>query len=260
MPLKVKRLLKTGQILPSNRYTAVINSSNLYLYPMSKHPGNLLKMMRIGFLSLLCVLGWSSSLRSQSNHPADAVKVVQISGKVVTSENDKIILLPYAVVAVKGTNRGTLTDISGFFSIVVRTDETLVFSVLGFKDAFFPIPDTLKGDRFSMVQMLTRDTILLPMAVIYPWPDPDNFTQEFLAMDVHNDLEDIAVENLSPERMEMLRQTLPSDGPEHTQLYLKQTNAKYYYEGQMKPQQIFNAFAWKEFIQAWKRGDFKKKK
>jgi hypothetical protein len=49
----------------------------------------------------------------------------------------KLILIPYAVVAVKGTSRGTLTDVSGFFSIVVRTDETLVFSVLGFKDAFF---------------------------------------------------------------------------------------------------------------------------
>lgn len=219
----------------------------------------MMNKLRIGFLGILCLLGWSASLCSQSN-PPNAIRVVQISGKVVTEENDRIILLPYAVVAVKGTSRGTLTDISGFFSIVVRTDETLVFSVLGFKDAFFPIPDTLTGDRFSMVQMLTQDTILLPTAVIYPWPDPDNFVQEFLAMDVHTDLEDIAAENMSTERMEMLRQTLPSDGPEHTQLYLKQQSAKYYYEGQLRPQQIFNAFAWKEFIQAWKRGDFKKKK
>ena len=94
---------------------------------------------------------------------------------------------------------------------------------------------------------------MLPVAIIYPWPDPDNFTQEFLAMDVHDDLEDIAAENVSPERMEFLRQNLPSDGPEHTQLYLKEQNKKYYYEGQIRPQQIFNVFAWKEFIDAWKR-------
>jgi hypothetical protein len=79
-------------------------------------------------------------------------------------------------------------------------------------------------------------------------------------MDVHDDLEDIAAENVSPERMQFLRENLPSDGPEHTQLYLKEQNKKYYYEGQIRPQQIFNAFAWKEFIDAWKRGDFKKKK
>jgi hypothetical protein len=190
----------------------------------------------------------------------DPVHVVQISGKVVTEENDRMIFIPYAVVAVKGTSRGTLTDMSGFFSIVVRTDETLVFSVLGYKDAFFPVPDTLTRDRYTMFQVMTRDTILLPAAVIYPWPDPDNFINEFLAMDVEDEMQAIAEENLSPENMEFLRQTLPSDGPEHTQLYLKQQSQKYYYEGQIRTPQIFNAFAWKEFIQAWKRGDFKRKK
>jgi hypothetical protein len=204
----------------------------------------------------LCFGTWLQAQESQK----EPVKVVQISGKVVSEENNRMIFLPYAVVAVKGTGRGTLTDVSGFFSIVVRTDETLVFSVLGFKDAFFHVPDTLTRDRYTMFQILTRDTILLPAAVIYPWPDPDNFIQEFLAMDVDNELEEIAAENLSEENIELLRQTLPSDGREHTQLYLKQQSAKYYYEGQIRTPQIFNAFAWKEFIQAWKRGDFKRKK
>ena len=190
----------------------------------------------------------------------ESAKVVQISGKVVTEENDRMMFIPYAVVAVKGTSRGTLTDLSGFFSIVVRTDETLVFSVLGYKDAFYHVPDTLTRDRYTMFQIMTRDTFLLPAAVIYPWPDPDNFVTEFLAMDVEDELEAIAAENLSPENMEFLRQTLPSDGPEHTQLYLKQHSQDYYYEGQIRTPQIFNAFAWKEFIQAWKRGDFKRKK
>ena len=219
----------------------------------------LMKKLGIALLLVINIIVIQFSASAQTGKPVEA-RVVQISGKVVTDENDKIVFLPFAVVAVKGTNRGTLTDVSGFFSIVVRTDETLVFSTLGYKDAYFPVPDTLTGDRFSMVQMMTRDTFLLPAAVIYPWPDPDNFTKEFLAMDVHNDLEDIAEENLSPEKMEMLRETVPTDGPEHTQLYLKQQSQKYYYEGQLKPQRIFDAFAWKEFIQAWKRGDFKKKK
>ena len=35
---------------------------------------------------------------------------------------------------------------------------------------------------------------------------------------------------------------------------------KYYYAGQVPPQNIFNPAAWGEFIKAWKRGDFKKKK
>ncbi|HZV45570.1 MAG TPA: carboxypeptidase-like regulatory domain-containing protein [Saprospiraceae bacterium] len=228
---------------------------------MSIIPRFLLNKLRISFLGVICIIVLVSKMDGQTNPPGTP-RVVQISGKVVTKEkdSDKPVLLPYVVVAVKGTNRGTYTDLTGFFSIVVRTDETLVFSVLGYKNAYYPIPDTLTGDYFSIVQILYQDTFMLPVTVIYPWPDPDNFTQEFLAMDVHDDLEDIAAENVSPERMQFLRDNLPSDGPEHTQLYLKEQNKKYYYEGQIRPQQIFNAFAWKEFIDAWKRGDFKKKK
>ena len=35
---------------------------------------------------------------------------------------------------------------------------------------------------------------------------------------------------------------------------------KTYYAGQIPPMNIFNPFAWAEFVKAWKRGDFKKKK
>lgn len=79
-------------------------------------------------------------------------------------------------------------------------------------------------------------------------------------MDVHDDLEDIAAENLSEKSMAELREYLPSDGVEHQTLYFKQKSQSYYYEGQIRPINLFNAFAWKEFIQAWKRGDFKAKK
>ena len=195
---------------------------------------------------------------AQSNK-TDSIHVVQISGKVVTVENDEIVEIPYAVVAVQGTHRGTLTDINGFFSIVVRTGETLAFSVLGFKDAFYHIPNTLTSDRYTWIQKMTSDTIQLAEAIIYPWPDPDHFNQEFLAMDVHDDLEDIAAENLSEKAMVQLREYLPADGQENTSYYLRQQSQDYYYEGQIRTSKLLDAFAWKEFIQAWKRGDFKKK-
>ncbi len=237
--------------------TDVRKGINPYLYPMAHYRHCYTPAVRfLGLLAFL-LLGMGVELRAQEVQ--DNEKVVQISGKVVTEENGRMVFLPYAVVAVKGTNRGTFTDFSGFFSIVVRTNETLVFSVLGFKDAFFQVPDTLTRDRYTIFQILSQDTILLAEAVVYPWPDPDYFVQEFLAMDVHDDLEDIARENLSEKAMEQLREYLPSDGPEHTQLYLRQQSQDYYFEGQFQPMNLFNAFAWKEFIEAWKRGDFKKK-
>ena len=213
-------------------------------------------MQKLILLVALVLAFWTNPARAQSNQ----VKVIQFSGKVVTEENNQIVGLPYAVVSVRGSNRGTLSDVDGFFSIVVRTDESLVFSVLGYKDAFYHVPDTLTSDRYTIFQMMTRDTYLLAEAVIYPWPDPDHFNTEFLAMDVHDDLEDIAAENLSDKAMVQLREYLPTDGPEHAQMYLKRQSQLYYYEGQIRTPQILNAFAWKEFIEAWKRGDFKRKK
>jgi hypothetical protein len=233
------------------------NRINPYLYSMEQvkpHFFGLRQLLVIAFV----LMQISGLVYGQTNDDQDD-RVIQISGKVVTEDDGKIMFLPYAVVAVKGTNRGTYTDFSGFFSIVVRPKETLVFSVLGYKDAFYTVPDGLDQDRYTIFQVMSKDTFLLPEAVIYPWPDPTFFTQEFLAMDVHDDLEDLAKENLSEKSMAALREYLPSDGVEHTSLYLKQQSQSYYYEGQIRPINLFNAFAWKEFIQAWKRGDFKKK-
>lgn len=235
--------------------TGVSKGINPYLYLMAYYRHSFAPAFRLFLLIALGVVHFGGGLQAQ----VPMEKIVQISGKVVTEEEGRIVFLPYAVVAVKGTNRGTLTDFSGFFSIVVRTSETLVFSVLGYKDVFYDIPDDLTADRYTVFQILTRDTFLLPEAVIYPWPDPDFFTAEFLAMDVHDDLEDIAKENLSEKAMAELREYLPSDGREHQQFYLQQQSQDYYSEGQIKPNNLFNAFAWKQFIEAWKRGDFKKK-
>jgi hypothetical protein len=70
---------------------------------------------------------------------------------------------------------------------------------------------------------------------------------------------EVARQNTEMAKRRVLAQTLPRDGGEATNFALKQNATRYYYTGQTPPQNIFNPFAWGEFIQAWKRGDFKKK-
>lgn len=186
--------------------------------------------------------------------------VVQFSGVVVTEEAGEIIFLPYTNVAVAGTSRGTITESDGFFSIVAVKGEKIIFSRIGFENAQLVIPDTLTADYYSIVQPLTKDTILLPEAVIYPWPSREHFKVEFLAMDITDELRQQAEENLDAVTMAELRENLPQDGREATSMVLKENADKAYYYGQLKPQNILNPLAWKKFIDAWKRGDFKKKK
>ena len=212
-------------------------------------------MYRTGLSILLGCFLWclAPNLWAQSND------VIQFSGRVITTENNKIEKLIYANIAVKGTPRGTTSGIDGFFSLAVAKGETVLFSSIGYETKEFSIPEDIEGNLYSKDIILQKDTLFLPEAMIYPWPDKDFFKIEFLALEVENALEDIVSENLSEEKLEILREVLPVDGGEISKLELRQATQAYYYNGQFKPQNIFNPLSWKKFIDAIKKGDFKKK-
>jgi hypothetical protein len=186
---------------------------------------------------------------------------IQFTGKVVTSDDDgEVVPLPYTNIAVMGTNRGTVSEVDGYFSFVALKGETIVFSRVGFKDVNFKIPDTLKSDLYSWIQIMSVDNVLLPEVVIFPWPSREHFKQDLLAMDISNELREQARKNLAANVLRELKYAVPADGREASNLIFRETANKAVYNGQIAPQRIFDVFAWKQFIQAWKRGDFKKKK
>jgi hypothetical protein len=214
--------------------------------------------MRFGlFIAIFFFFGTVDTFAQQKDEP---IKVVEFSGKVVyEDENGNPAPLPYTNVAVKGTNRGAFTEFDGFFALVALAGETVVFSRIGYKTVEIKIPDKLISDRYTWVQIMTEDNYVLPEAVIMPWPSKEHFKQEFLAIDISNELRENAMANLADEKMKEIRYSVPVDGRETTSLVIKQQATDYVYTGQMKPQNIFNPIAWKNFIDAWRRGDFKKK-
>jgi hypothetical protein len=213
--------------------------------------------MRIVLLLVVMVLG-SLSVSAQKKTVQDSV--IQFSGLVVTEGDDgDVIVLPYTNIGIVGSSRGTNSDRDGFFSIVARKGETVRFTSIGFRDAEYTIPDTLSRQMYSYVQIMSEDSLLLPEAVIYPWPDREYFKYEFLAIDISDDLREKADENLAKEVLDELRYSIPADGRETVGLELRQNASNFRYVGQTKPQNIFNPLAWKKFIDAWRNGDFKSK-
>ncbi len=190
----------------------------------------------------------------------DNKKVLQFSGKVVTEDQGELIPLSYTNIAILGTSRGSYTGIDGFFSLVAQTGDTIIFSRLGYKDVEYVIPDSMNEQFYSWIQIMSQDEYLLPEAVILPWPDRDFLKIEFLALDVTDDLRSKAQENLAGDVLNELRHTIPADGGEAFQFQNKLFVQDYQYSGQYKPQNIFSPLAWKKFIDAWRRGDFKRKK
>ena len=184
--------------------------------------------------------------------------VVQLYGIVMTA--DSLKGLESVSVVIKGQNRGTITNIKGVFSIVVLKGDNVEFTSIGYKPKTIHIPENLEGNQQSVIQLMVTDTIYLAATIIKARPTRAQFERDFINTEVPDDYITIARKNNSEATRRLLVANLPTDGREASNNYLRQTANKAYYSGQAPPMNIFNPFAWAEFIKAWKRGDFKKKK
>ena len=183
--------------------------------------------------------------------------VVQLYGVVMTS--DSLMALDGVSVAVVGKGRGTITNYQGVFSIAVLKGDKIEFSFIGLKSQVIEIPRNLDGTEYSVVQLMVSDTNYLPATVIRPRPTRPQFERDFVNIDMPADDYELARQNTEAQKRQALMRTLPTDGREAVNYTLRNRANSYSYAGQLPPQNIFNPFAWNEFIKAWKRGDFKRK-
>jgi len=183
--------------------------------------------------------------------------VVQLYGVVMSA--DSLRALPSVSIMVKGRNQGTISSDQGVFSIVVLKGDQIEFTSVGYKPKLVTIPKNLDGNQQSMIQLMVEDTIYLPATIIRKRPSREEFERDFVNTQVPDDQQEIARQNLSERNLQALMAAYPKDGREATNYFLRQNAQKYYSNGQLPPQNIFNPLAWAEFIKAWKRGDFKNK-
>ncbi len=182
--------------------------------------------------------------------------VVQLYGIVMSS--DSLRGLDATSVIVEGTGRGTITNDQGVFSIAVLKGDKIRFTSIGFKDRESVIPRNLKGNQYSVIVLLTNDTAYLPATILRPRPTRAQFERDFVNTDVPADAIEIARKNNDEATRRALLMSLPTDGREAYSAQVRQQAARSYYTGQQPPINILNPAAWAEFIQAWKRGDFRR--
>lgn len=210
---------------------------------------------KILLYTVILLLILTQSAKAQFEISRDSV--VQLYGIVMTA--DSLVGIPAVSVVVKGQNRGTITNAQGVFSIVVLKGDEVEFTHVTYKPKTISIPRNLEGNQYSVVQLLVIDTVYLPATIIKPRPTPEQFARDFVNIKVPDDDIEIARQNTSAAKRKILLQTTPADGGEATTMQFKKIANQAVYRGQAPPQNIFNPAAWAEFIQAWKRGDFKKK-
>lgn len=208
------------------------------------------------FCCILAILISSTPLFAQNDAGKDSL--VQLYGVVMTA--DSLRGLPGVTIKLKNQNRGTYTNYQGVFSIVVTKGDEIEFTYVGYKPKMVSIPPNLESNRYSIIQLMVMDTVYLPATIIKPRPRREQFERDFVNTPVPDDQLEIARQNAKTAQSRLLQQSLPKDGSEASNYTLRNIARSTYYSGQVQPQAIFSPLAWAEFIRAWKRGDFKKKK
>lgn len=179
-------------------------------------------------------------------------EIVQIYGVVRTENN---IPLPEASVFVEGTNRGTLTNAKGIYSIVVSKGDKIRLSYIGFKEVSVEIPKTLVSETYNIDFKLVEDTTLLPTTIVKSLPGPAKFEREFLTMDVDLQAYDIVQYNNSREMLLSMMKSTPRDGTETgSRQVLNMTPGQAMVNGQPQAVNILRPASWRSLIKDWKEG------
>jgi len=209
------------------------------------------------FILILCLSLANINAFTQSKYISGDSRLIQFSGIVVTGDSLKAI--PFVSIQIVGTYIGTSTEFNGFFSMVAKMGDTIQFSSIGYRNSRFVIPDTLTLMRYTLIQMLQTDTILLKETVIYPWPTLSSLQAAIINYKVPEDDYDRAMKNLALQEMKERGEYMAMDGSMNYRYQMQQVVNRSYYNGQYMPYQFLNPFAWAQFIEAWKAGKFKKK-
>ena len=190
------------------------------------------------------------------NDSVDNRKLIQFSGVVVESVN--LQQLPFTNIMIKNSNRGTVSDAYGYYSFVAQTNDTIMFSYVGFQDAFFIIPDTLSNNRYSLIQLLNQDTITLKETIIYPWPSREDFKEAFVNLNIGEDDFIRAQQNMARAAIYERSSNTPMSASENYNYQMQLQQSRLYYAGQFPSINLLNPIAWSKFVKAWKSGEFKK--
>jgi hypothetical protein len=210
-----------------------------------------------GLLLGLLLLFSAGIASAQEEEEYNMDELIQFSGVIITS--DSLTAIPLAHIIVINSMRGTVSDFNGYFSFVAKKLDTVEFSAVGYKADRFIVPDSIANNRYSIIQIMSTDTIWLTETVIYPWPTKAQFKEAFLTLEIPDDDLEIARKNLNPRQLLAKAEHLPAEGSMSFKYLVNQQVDKLYYNGQTQPITVLNPFAWAKFVKAWKDGKFKRK-
>lgn len=233
-------------------------SKTMFIFIAHKWFKPLLKQQKMPHLKnglkLIIALFFISVIgKAQTNSASTpSAPLIQFSGMVL--DQDSLTPIPFVSIVIKGTDRGTVSLVNGFFSLIIKPGDELEFSSITHKNRTYKISDTLRQKYYYAIQVLTKDTVELPMVEIYSWPSKEDFKRAFLALDLNDSDGDRADKNLTREEMSYLERTQTASATENYKYVMQAYYTKVYTSGQQPMNNLLNPIKWAEFINAWRSG------
>jgi len=194
----------------------------------------------------------TGKLKAQDRGNDPGPKGIKLTGIVL--EADSLTAAPYTAIIIRGKVGGTVSDNSGYFSIIVDRFDTLEFSSLGYKTSVFVVPDLIELD-YSLIQLISKETIVLEEVEIIAWPDEKSFVEAFQNYQLPYDEQDKIFEAKSA-LSDILKRQYENDKFYYEQMHYSKL---YNTTGFVPPNNFLNPLRWSNFIRDWRSGAFKKK-
>lgn len=186
-------------------------------------------------------------------------KLIQVSGIITNDENSPV---PHASVTSTRIRRGTISELTGIYSLISLPGDTVIVSALGYKQYLFRVPLVITDKLFKKDIILISDTISIEGVTILPWRNYEEFKRDVLAnIPVMKPEVRYMYENLAS--IQTVLNNNPSYGvsPEAGYRLAMQQNANNVMTRNQTPvNNLLNPFAWAKFFSGVKTGLLKNQK
>jgi hypothetical protein len=206
----------------------------------------------LAFFFLLFILAVSVTAQERTQEK----RLIQLNGRVINEMNEP---LPFSNILIMNSYRGTITNNSGRYTLVVEPGDTVLFSAAGYKRKYLRMPVTVSTPFIQLDVVLEVDTLIIEAVEIYPWKSYEEFKEAFVNLKLPTDDMERARRNIALLRTQIIIDQDP-DGYANFKNIMEQQYRETYSQNMYPSWQILNPFAWAKFFEALKRGDFKSKK
>jgi hypothetical protein len=205
----------------------------------------------------LLLLGISLFSYLLATYAQDNEPYMQLSGMVKNDLNDPI---PFVHIISKKTQRNTVSDQNGLYTVIVQPMDTVYFSCIGYKRKKVAMPQTLASKHLIRDIHMDVDTIMLNQIVIFPWKNYAEFKAAVLNVELpHQEEMEAAEINIAIMQAQILLHDSNTPNGNFRQVMMQQFERNRTI-GQIPYNGLLDPLAWVKFIKALKNGDFKRKK